>query len=87
MTMVIVRNSMAEQLVSKSAFKARALEYFRQVERTGRELIISDNGRPVLKIVKYTHDPAKALEDLRGSVRRYDDPTEPVGRDDRESLR
>jgi hypothetical protein len=41
----------------------------------------------VLKIVKYTHDPAKALEDLRGSVRRYDDPTEPVGRDDRESLR
>jgi prevent-host-death family protein len=74
MTMLMARNGMAEQVVSKSAFKARALEYFRQVERTGRELIISDNGRPVLKIVKYTHDPAKALEDLRGSVRRYDDP-------------
>lgn len=78
---------MADQVVSKSAFKARALEYFRQVERTGRELIISDNGEPVLKIVRYSHDPARALEDLRGSVSKYDDPTEPVGLDDWESLR
>lgn len=78
---------MAEQVVSKSAFKARALEYFRQVERTGRELIISDNGKAVVKIVKYAHDPGKALDDLRGSVRRYDAPTAPVGLDDWESLR
>ena len=74
-------------VVSKSAFKARALEYFRQVQRTGRELIISDNGMPVLKIVPYSRDPAEALKALRGSVRRYDDPTEPVGLEDWESLR
>jgi prevent-host-death family protein len=74
-------------VISKSAFKARALEYFRQVQRTGRELIISDNGRPVLKVVPYASDPAEALKALRGSVRRFDAPTEPVGLEDWESLR
>ena len=37
--------------VSKSALKAKMLEYLRAVERTGEELIITDNQRPVLKIV------------------------------------
>lgn len=74
-------------LVSKSAFKARALEFFREVERTGRELVVTDNGRPVLKVVPYSRDPAEAIKALRGSVLRYDDPTEPVGVEDWESLR
>ena len=74
-------------LVSKSAFKARALEFFREVERTGREVVVADNGRPVLKVVPYSRDPAEALKALRGSVLRYDDPTEPVGVEDWESLR
>ncbi len=76
-----------EHLISKSSFKAKALEYFRQVESTGEELVITDNGKPVLKIVPYTHDPAEALRALRGSVIRYDDPLEPVGLEDWESLR
>ena len=42
-----------EEMVSKSKFKPRALKYFRQVEKTGKELIISDRGKPVLKIVPY----------------------------------
>ncbi len=33
--------------VSKSKFKAQALEYFREVERSGREMIVTDRGRPV----------------------------------------
>ena len=76
-----------DQFVSKSTFKARALEYFREVESTGRELIITDHGKPVLKVVPYAHDPAEALEALRGSVIRYDDPLEPVGLEDWEALR
>lgn len=76
-----------EHLVSKSSFKAKALEYFRQVESTGEELVITDNGKPVLKIVPYTHDPTEALRSLRGSVIRYTDPLEPVGLEDWESLR
>ena len=76
-----------EHLVSKSSFKAKALEYFRQVESTGEELVITDNGKPVLKIVPYTHDPEEALRALLGSVIRYTDPLEPVGLEDWESLR
>jgi prevent-host-death family protein len=68
-----------EQSVSKSAFKAKALEYFRDVESSGRELVITDHGKPVLKIVPYDRDPMEALKALRGSVLRYDDPLEPVG--------
>lgn len=75
------------QSVSKSAFKAKALEYFREVESSGQELIVTDHGKPVLKIVPYRHDPEEALRDLRGSVTSYVDPLEPVGLEDWESLR
>jgi prevent-host-death family protein len=74
------------EVVSKSSFKERALEYLREVETTGNELIITDHGKPVLKLVRYNPDPKIALEALRGSVIRYDDPTEPVGEEDWESL-
>ena len=76
-----------ESKVSKSRFKPHALAYFRQVEETRKALIITDRGKPVLKILPYAEDPAAALKELRGSVLKYDDPTEPVGLDDWESLR
>lgn len=75
------------QVVSKSSFQDRALEYFQEVETTGNELIITDHGKPVLKLVRFNQDPKAVLESLRGSVIRYDDPTEPVGQEDWESLR
>ena len=37
-----------EKVVSKSKFKPNALKFFRQVERTGREIVITDRGKPVL---------------------------------------
>jgi prevent-host-death family protein len=73
--------------VSKSRFKAHVLEYLRQVERTGEELIITAHGKPVLKVTPYALDWARALAALRGSVIRYDDPTDPVGLEDWQSLR
>ena len=76
-----------QQQVSKSSFKARALEYFRQVERTGKELVITDRGKPVLKVTPYARDSGEALKALRGSVIRYDDPLEPVGAEDWEALK
>jgi len=72
---------------SKSRFKAHALEHLREVERTGAELVITDHGRPVVKVVPYREDPSAALRALRGSVRRFVDPTEPVALKDWESLR
>lgn len=84
--MTIVMQS-SYPVVSKSRFKARALEYFRQVERTGREVIITDRGKPVLKLVPFTEDPQQALRVLRETVVRYDAPTDPVGEEDWEATR
>ena len=76
-----------DNLVSKSKFKPRALEYFRMVEHTKKELIITDHGRPVLKIVPFIEDHSEVLKTLRNSVIEYSDPTAPVGLDDWDSLK
>ena len=73
------------EILSKSRFKARALELFRRVERTGEEIIITDHGRPVVKIIPYSAEPSRILSELRETVVRYDAPEEPVGVDDWEA--
>ena len=76
---------MPPTLVSKSRFKARALELFRQVERTGNPIIITDRGTPVLKLSPYQDDPESALRALRETVVKYHAPTKPVAEDDWDS--
>ena len=76
-----------ENQVSKSKFKPHALQYFREVEQTGRALVITDRGKPVLKILPYPEKPGKALKMLRNSVFKYENPTDPVGLNDWESLK
>lgn len=73
--------------VSKSRFKAHALELFRQVERTGKPIVITDRGTPVLKLTPYSEDPHDGLRVLRATVVKYSAPTQPVGDDDWESER
>jgi PHD/YefM family antitoxin component YafN of YafNO toxin-antitoxin module len=73
--------------ISKSQFKARALEYFRQVEVTRKPLIITDRGIPVLKVSPFSDDPQEILRELRGALKKYKDPTKPVGDEDWEALR
>jgi antitoxin (DNA-binding transcriptional repressor) of toxin-antitoxin stability system len=63
--------------VSKSAFKAKALRYFRLIEETGEELVITDNGQPVIRILPYYRAPSAQVS-LRGSVQRYKRPLDPV---------
>lgn len=75
-----------EQMVSKSKFKPRSLEYFRQIEESGEEIIITDHGRPVLKVVPYKAEPSEVLHILRNSVKRFEKPTEPVGDREWEAL-
>lgn len=36
---------------SKGKLKAHMLEYFREIERSGQELIVIDHNKPVLRIV------------------------------------
>jgi antitoxin (DNA-binding transcriptional repressor) of toxin-antitoxin stability system len=49
------------QTISKSKFKPRALEYFRKIQETGEELVLTDHGKPVLKITAFKADPAASL--------------------------
>jgi antitoxin (DNA-binding transcriptional repressor) of toxin-antitoxin stability system len=74
--------------VSKSRFKAQALELFRQVEASGEPLVVTDHGRPTLEVRPYrpAQPAADPLEELRGSVLRFDDPFAPVGENDWEAL-
>lgn len=72
--------------ISKSRFKARALELFRQVERTGVPIVITDRGRPVLRVEPISAKGELALEQFRGCVSAYERPLEPVGEGDWEAL-
>ncbi len=76
-----------DNVISKSKFKPHALKYFRHVEKSGKELIITDHGKPTLKIVPFSEDPLESLKVLRNSVIKYEDPTAPVGLEDWESLK
>jgi len=71
--------------VSKSQFKAKALEYFRQVEASGLPLIVTDHGQPTLELRPYLSTAHSPLDVLRGSVLRYDHPTDPVADEDWEA--
>ncbi len=72
--------------VSKSQFKAKALELFRQVEATGEPVVVTDRGEPRLEVRPYRGQSRNPLEVLRGSVLRYDSPTAPVAEEDWEAL-
>jgi antitoxin (DNA-binding transcriptional repressor) of toxin-antitoxin stability system len=71
--------------VSKSEFKAKALEYFRAVEATGSAVIVTDNGQPTIEIRRYRADKRSPLERLRGSIVEFRDPTQPVAEHDWEA--
>lgn len=61
--------------VSKSVLKGKMLEYFRQVEETGEELIVTDNGRPVIKVIpiRARTSAAEVFGDVRGRVVYHED--------------
>ncbi len=72
--------------VSKSRFKAQALSYFRMVEKSRKPIIVTDRGRPVVKVIPYSENPDDLMKELRGTVLKYEGPTEPVGSADWEVL-
>ena len=72
--------------ISKSQFKARALEYMREIQETGATLEITDRGIPVLRILPFREEEEHAREALLRSVLRYQLPTEPVDSEAWEAL-
>ena len=66
---------MASTSIPKSALDGKALEYIQRVADTGQEIVITDNGRPVVKV---TAIPARTsadelFADVRGRVVYHDD--------------
>lgn len=54
--------------VAKRELKARMPAYFRLVEQDGEELVVTDRGRPVLKVVPLAE--ALTVEQAFGDLRR-----------------
>jgi prevent-host-death family protein len=73
--------------VPKSSFKPKAFEYFRLVEETRQEILITDHGRPVAMISPVDEADEHELAALRGLLVKYVDPYEPVGAEDWEAAR
>lgn len=57
--------------VSKGVLKAKMLEYFREVEETGKELIVTSHNVPTLKVVPIKNKKSvdQVFADLRPSVK------------------
>ncbi len=65
--------------LSKAQLKPHLMEYLREVEELGMELVVTHHGKPTVRIVPYAADHCHRVLELRGSVLRYDAALEPVG--------
>jgi antitoxin (DNA-binding transcriptional repressor) of toxin-antitoxin stability system len=72
--------TMTTPTISKGKLKARMLEIFREIEAGGQEWIVTDNGKPVLKIVPIMKDATveEIFGHLRDKVMIYEDLTLPT---------
>ncbi|MCP4377741.1 MAG: type II toxin-antitoxin system Phd/YefM family antitoxin, partial [bacterium] len=59
---------------------------FREVESTGKPVIVTDHGKPTVEVRKYRDKQRDPLAILKGSVAEYAEPTEPVAECDWEAL-
>ncbi len=63
--------------VSKSKLKAKLLEFLRQVESEGEDIIVTDRGKPVVKISQYAKTPSteELFREMRGKIQYFEDLT------------
>ena len=66
--------------VSKSVLKAKMLEYFRQVEERGEELVVTDNNVAVIRIlpIRKRQTADEVFANLRGRVVYHEDVMTPT---------
>ncbi|MHB8623203.1 MAG: type II toxin-antitoxin system Phd/YefM family antitoxin [Sulfuricaulis sp.] len=76
---------MRQRTVSKAHFKAKALEYLREVEHSGEPIIVTDHGQPTIEVRPYRGIERNPLTILKGSVRKYRKPIEPVAEEEWEA--
>ena len=78
---------MAHSQVSKSQFKAKALEYFRQIEAEGQSIVVTDHGQATIEVRRYREVKRDPLAILRGTATTYIGPTQPVDDDAWDAVR
>lgn len=76
-----------ETQVTKSQFKAKALELLRKIERTGKPVVVTDHGKPAIEVRPYRARGRDPLVRLKGSVLSFRAPTQPVAEEDWETAR
>jgi len=66
--------------ISKSKLKANMLQIFRELESSGKTLIVTDHNKPVLQIVPIRKGKSvvELFADLQGKVLFHEDPDTPT---------
>jgi len=81
MTIPLIHLQVLAMKMSKTEFKSHALEVFRNVEKSGKTMIITDHGKPKIEIRKIRRQEISPLELLKNSVVKYESATLPVAAD------
>lgn len=68
--------------ISKTKFKAHALEVLRDVEESGESKVITDRGKPTVEIRKLRTQTIDPLQVLKGTVVKYEAACEPIADND-----
>lgn len=74
------RRTAGQDAVGAAEFKARCLELMDRVRETREEYVVTKHGKPVAKLVPYDAPDRSPsfFGSMRGTVRRYDAPFDPV---------
>ena len=64
--------------IKASEFKAKCLKLMDEVAETGREIVITKNGRPVSRLVPHTERPKTVFGIDRGRIKILGDVIEPI---------
>ena len=67
------------QTVKASEFKAKCLRLMDEVAESGKEIVITKNGRPVSRLVPYRNKPRAPFGRDRDKIRILGDIVKPVG--------
>ncbi len=74
-------------MVPKSQFMPKAFEHLRLVQEQQEEIIITDHGTPVARVIPIARDEDPAVMELRGMVVKYETPLAPVAEGDWEAAK
>ena len=65
-------------IVKASEFKAKCIKLMDEVARAGTELIVSKNGRPVVRLLPYQDKPGSLFGIDRGKIEILGDVVDPL---------